>query len=276
MPDVQHMLILPVIGLLAGVLGGLLGIGGGLIIIPMLIITLGNAYGVGSLHVYKIAALATAIVLSIPAARQHLRSGAVVKRMLPSIELFGVLGVILGVALASLLAGDLTLWLQRIFGGCMIAFVVAQRVLRRAMNVGSSGAGGIDRRVSPLPSRWMLIGTRVGLPSGVISGLLGIGGGVWAVPAQNLWLGIRLQSAIANSTCMIVGVAISAAIFQSIAVARMSDLNWTDGWLLALFLSPGAILGGSLGGRLTHILPVNTLRLIFDGVLILTGVRLLL
>ena len=90
MPDVQYMLILPLIGLLAGILGGLLGIGGGLIIIPMLIIMLGNAYGVGSLHVYKITALATAIVLSIPAARQHLCSGAVVKRMLPTIEVFGV------------------------------------------------------------------------------------------------------------------------------------------------------------------------------------------
>lgn len=274
MPDLQHMLTLPLIGLLAGILGGLLGIGGGLIIIPMLIISLGNPYGVGSLHVYKIAALVTAIVLSIPAARQHLRSGAVVKQMLPTIEAFGVVGVTLGVAVSSLLAGDHTRWLQRIFGICMIAFVIAQRILRRVMNVGSRT--GVDRRVAPVPSRWVLIGTRVGLPSGFISGLLGIGGGVWAVPAQNLWLGIRLQSAIANSTCMIVGVAVTASVFQSIAVARMSDLNWTDGWLLALFLSPGAILGGSLGGRLTHLLPVNTLRLVFDGVLILTGARLLL
>lgn len=273
--DVAHAVVLPLIGLVAGTLGGLLGIGGGLVIIPALLIFLGDAYGKGSLHVYKVTALATAIVLSIPAARQHIRSGAVVHRMMPTLEGFGVLGVLCGVAFSSLLAGDQTRWLQRIFGACMVFFVAGQYVLRRVMNVRGVNDGGPDRRLAPNPSRWGFIGTRVGLPSGFISGLLGIGGGVWAVPAQNLWLGIRLQNAIANSTCMIVGVAVSAAFFQTLAVARMDGLNWYDGWWLAVWLAPGAIIGGSIGGRLTHVLPIHSLRMVFDVVLLLTAAKLL-
>ncbi|MBI5864359.1 MAG: sulfite exporter TauE/SafE family protein [Planctomycetes bacterium] len=262
---------LPLIGFGAGVMGGLLGIGGGLVIIPALLLFLGQTCGPGSLHVYKIAALATAVVLSIPAARQHIRARAVVPRMLPAMEAFGIIGVAIGVATASLLSGVLTRWLQVIFGVAMIAFVVSNVWLRRRKRAEALCAGA----ACPTPGRWAAIGLRVGAPAGIVSGLLGIGGGAWAVPAQNLMLRIRLQTAIGNSTCMIVGVALSAAVFKSISVARMPDLNWLDGLLLALWLSPGALIGGWIGAMLTHRLPVERLRNIFLALLAITGIRLL-
>lgn len=276
MPDSPLLIeiaLLPVIGLVAGVLGGMLGIGGGLVIIPALLLALGRtAYGPGSLHLYKLAALLTAVVLSIPAARQHLRAGAVVPRMLPSIEVFGVAGVLVGVWSAAQLAGDLTRVLQRIFGAAMVLFVGAQLWVGRSMRT-----DGTARVAScPTAARWGRIGMIVGLPAGFVSGLLGIGGGVWAVPAQNLWLGVRLRSAIANSTCMIVGVAIASAGAQAVAIARMGDarLDWLEAVRLAAWLSPGALLGGLVGGRLTHRLPVEAVRRVFFAVLVITGVRL--
>jgi len=273
-PQLTAYVILPLIGLVAGVLGGLLGIGGGLIIIPALLLTLGSQhYGPGSLHLYKLAALATAIVLSIPAAMQHVRAGAVVKRFLPPLEAFAVAGVVIGVLLAGQLAGDRTRQLQRVFGLTMLLFVAAQVWLdwRRTQR----GATGVAS--CPAPSRWGLIGGFVGLPAGVISGLLGIGGGVWAVPAQNLGLGVRLNNAIANSTCMILGVAAAASLAQSIALSAMADdrMPWTEGWRLAMLLSPGAVIGGWLGGYLAHRLPTRTLRYLFFGALSITGLRLL-
>jgi uncharacterized protein len=265
--------LLPVVGLLAGVLGGMLGIGGGLIIIPALIFLLGaEHYGPGSLHLYKLAALATAVVLSLPAARQHLRTGTLVRRMLPSMELFGIGGVIVGVWAASQLAGENTRLLQRIFGAFLIAFVAAQLWLASRSNAAAHGP-----QVCPTPARWGRIGLIAGLPAGVVSGLLGIGGGVWAVPAQTHVLGVRLTSAIANSTCMIVGIALTAAIAQGLAVHGMADtrLDWLEGLRLALFLAPGAIVGGLIGGKLLHVLPVARLRAVFYVVLVLTGARLL-
>lgn len=265
----EQMIALPLIGLVAGVLGGLLGIGGGLVIIPALLLTLGQHFGPGSLHVYKCAALATAIVLSVPAARQHLRSGAVIVRMLPALEIFAVVGVIAGVFLSGLLAGEATRWLQRIFGVAMIVVVVSTYVIRRLRPRLRDGAA------CPVPRRAGFIGTRVGLPAGFVSGLLGIGGGVWAVPAQNLLLHIRLTSAIANSTCLIIGVALTAAIAQSLSVAAMPGLDWRSGWILALWLSPGALVGGGIGGRLTHVLPIEIVRTAFHALLVITGLRLM-
>lgn len=267
-----QLICLPLIGLIAGVLGGLLGIGGGLVIIPALLLVLGKPFGEGSLHIYKIAALATAIVLSIPAARQHLKAGAVVHRMLPALEAFGVLGVIVGVAVASLLSGSQTRYLQLVFGIAMIAFVASNIWLTRVR----PATGSRDGAICPTPRRWLRIGVQVGLPAGVVSGLLGIGGGAWAVPAQTMLLGIRLPNAIANSTCMIAGVALAAAILKSVSVARMADLQWTSGWMLAVWLAPGAAFGGAIGGRLAHRIPTKHLRTAFLVLLLLTGIRLLL
>jgi uncharacterized membrane protein YfcA len=270
--DLLQLVVLPLIGVIAGVLGGLLGIGGGLVIIPALLIVLGRPFGDGSLHVYKIAALATAIVLSIPAAREHLKAGAVVRPMLPALEGFGVLGVIVGVGLAACLSGPQTRWLQLIFGLTMIAFVISNIWFRRALAAQRTREGAS----CPSSRRWLTIGLQIGLPAGVISGLLGIGGGAWAVPAQTMLLGIRLPNAIANSTCMILGVALAAAILKSYSVAHMADLQWTNGWMLALFLAPGAALGGMIGGRLAHRIPIAHLRTVFLALLLITGIRLLM
>ncbi|RMF82023.1 MAG: hypothetical protein D6744_06450, partial [Planctomycetota bacterium] len=108
-----------------------------------------------------------------------------------------------------------------------------------------------------------------------ISGLLGIGGGVWAVPAMHYGAGVRLPSAIGNSSTMIVGIASAAALMQSVSVQWMPGLAAADGWILAALLAPGALLGGRLGARLTHVLPTTTLRHAFHALLALTGLKLI-
>ena len=132
------------------------------------------------------------------------------------------------------------------------------------------------RTQSPLPRRRTFIASVVGLPAGLIAGLLGVGGGIWAVPAQNMGLGIRLRNAIANSACMIVFVAMGTSIVQSVAVARMGDLRLMDGWFLAFFLAPGAFLGGWIGAGLTHRISTGWLRIAVDLLLAAAGARLLL
>jgi hypothetical protein len=229
----------------------------------------GERFGPGSLHLYKLAALTAAVVLSAPAALRHQRAGAVVSRFLPSIVALGALGVALGVGLAALFSGEATHVLRRVFGG-VLALIVAATVWTQRR------AGGPTAGVCPAPTRWAKVGTLVGLPSGLLSGLLGIGGGVWAGPVQHLLLGLRLRNAIANSTCMIAFLAPIAALAQALSVIQMGDLNVASGFWLALCLAPGAALGGWCGAWATHVLPLTWLRHLFHVTLLIAGVRLLI
>jgi uncharacterized membrane protein YfcA len=272
--DALHLLVLPVIGVVAGVLGGLLGIGGGIVMIPaMLLILPEEMYGgEESIHVYQLAALATAVVLSAPAAKRHAQAGAIVPAMLWGIIPAAVIGVGVGVALASQFVGEYAHLLRRIFGGFMVLAAAADIWRRRAGQDGRAAS----RRSCPVATRRALIGTTVGLPAGVIGGLLGVGGGIWAVPVQNAAFGIRLPNAIANSACTIVAAAAAAAIAKSGAVARMDGLDVLNGWWLALWLAPGAVVGGWFGAALTHRLPVRWVRRAFYALLVITGLRLVL
>lgn len=274
-PDLVQVAILLVIGTGAGVLGGLLGIGGGLVMVPAMVLLFGDApdsrYGENSFHLFKLAALATAVVLSIPAVRQHARAQAIVRPMIWGIVPLGLVGVVVGVGLARVFAHEYTEILRRTFGVFMLLAVGANIWRRRR------GAGGAERRDHcPMPTRRLLIGTAVGLPAGVIAGLLGVGGGVWAVPVQNYALGVRLPNAIANSACMIIALAAGATAVQSVAVASLDDplVPVGQAFWLALWLAPGAVVGGSIGGRLTHTLPVDLIRNVFYVLLTVTGIRL--
>lgn len=273
-----QLLSLLLIGTGAGVLGGLLGIGGGLVMIPAMVLLfddLGDqVYGPNSFHLYKLAALATAVVLSTIAVRQHSQAGAVVRPLLKGIIVFGLVGVVLGVALARVFSDEHTQILRRAFGVFMLLSVGVNIWQRRQR--GHAALHSRDR--CPSPRRWVRIGTIVGFPSGIISGLLGVGGGVWAVPSQNYLLGVRLPNAIANSACMIIALAAWATLVQGLALANLDDPRtpvW-QGFFLALWLAPGAMAGSWFGARLTHRLPVNWVRNAFYGLLIVTGLRLAL
>jgi uncharacterized membrane protein YfcA len=259
------------IGLVAGVMGGMLGIGGGLVMIPAMTILLGNRFGLNSFHLYKLAAITTSIVVSIPAAIRHGRAHAVVCRIVWAALPLSVVGVLLGVASASRFSGESTRLLKQLFGG-FLELVVAFN-LYQTWRTAHGDAPWRDN--CPVANRRMLIGLVVGLPSGIIAGLLGIAGGIWAVPAQHLLLSVRLRNAIANSTLMIVVVATVTAVTQSVAVGRMQGLHPAEGWQLVLWLAPGAVAGGWIGADLTHRLPTRWLRHAFHALLAITGFRLI-
>ncbi|MCK4341047.1 MAG: sulfite exporter TauE/SafE family protein [Phycisphaerae bacterium] len=262
------------VGLAAGLIGGTLGVGGGILMIPAMVIFLGDqAYGPNSFHVYKLAAISTSIVLSVPAIVRHSRARAIVYPMLPGILPLAAVGVVIGVFAASLFVDEQTRLLRQSFG-VFLEFVVLFDVYQewRALR-GSEHF----RSTCPMPNRRTLIGLVVGLPAGIIAGLLGVGGGVWAVPAQRQLLGIRIRNAIANSAVAILGIAIvtSAALSYSIHQFRDDHVSPLNGYWLTLWLAPGALIGGWFGASLTHRLPVRWLRYAFQVLLAMTGLKLM-
>jgi uncharacterized membrane protein YfcA len=261
------------VGLLAGVAGGLLGVGGGIVMIPAMALLLGDPWGRDSFHAYNLASITASIVLSIPAAVRHSRARAVVYGMLPGILPLALVGVVGGVLLAGQLTGQHTHTLKRIFGGFLEGVVLVSALQEWRSARGEPHLCGS----CPLPTRRTLIGLIVGFPAGLIAGLLGVGGGIWAVPAQSLLLGVRIRQAIATSTVMIVVVALTTSIGLSISLSRLGNdppLHEVA-WSLTLWLTPGALIGGWCGAGLTHRLPVRWLRYIFQALLAATGVKLL-
>jgi uncharacterized membrane protein YfcA len=89
-------------------------------------------------------------------------------------------------------------------------------------------------------ARWVAAG--IGLVAGLLSGLLGIGGGVIMVPAFTELLHMQLKSAIASSL-VCVGI---FGVPATIAHALLGDIDWRMGALLAVAVIPGARIGANI------------------------------
>jgi uncharacterized protein len=113
---------------------------------------------------------------------------------------------------------------------------------------------------------------------GMLSALLGIGGGVVAVPILHRWARMDLHR-ITAASIGIVGFAAPAGIL-SYAWAGQGVAGLPPGSMgfvsipLALALIPGAVLMAPLGARWNRRLPVNTLRRLFGAFLLTMGLRL--
>jgi len=85
----------------------------------------------------------------------------------------------------------------------------------------------------------------VGAAAGVLSGLLGIGGGILMVPGFNQFVGLRLKETIATSL-VCVGL---FAVPGTITHAFLGDIDWRFAILLAIGVIPGARIGAALAIR---------------------------
>jgi uncharacterized membrane protein YfcA len=88
--------------------------------------------------------------------------------------------------------------------------------------------------------RWIAAG--IGLVAGLLSGLLGIGGGVIMVPAFTEVLSMSLKSAIATSLVCVGIFGVPATITH----AFLGDVDWRLAILLAIGVIPGARVGAAL------------------------------
>lgn len=246
-----------VLGLLAGVLGGMLGVGGSVVMIPGLVWIFGSDQ-----HVYQGAAMIANVAVSIPAAKRHHQAGAVqpaaLKLMLPA----ALVLIFVGVALSDLVIfhdNDGVVRLQRVFALFLI-YVTGVNV--RRLIVGRKETLGADDRVKSLG------GLTVGGVMGLIAGLLGVGGGAIAVPLQQMLLRLPLRNCIANSAAVICVTAGFGALYKNYL---LGDADRWDALTLALTLAPTCVLGGHLGGALTHKLPIKWVRAAFIALMLVAA-----
>jgi uncharacterized membrane protein YfcA len=251
------------IGLAGGISGGLLGIGGSVVMLPLLTLLLGP-----NQQLYQAACMPVNVVVAIGALRRHVLAKTIrtdwLRWLMPATALAAIVGVLLG----NLLDGAV---LGRLFGAFLL-YVAASEALRHVRRVVVDCA-----EITPATPGGASL---VGAATGGIAGLLGVGGGIVAVPLLRTIGRMPLRQAIATSTATIVIASSIGAIAKNASIGSLTGAEGEPLSLgvslgLAAILAPSALLGGYLGSRLTYALPIAAVRIAFAVLIGIAGLRMI-
>jgi uncharacterized membrane protein YfcA len=252
------------LGAFAGTVAGLLGVGGGLLIVPVLVFIF-QYQGIDPAIQMQLAigtSLATIVITSMSSIRAHHAHGAViwpvVIRLVPGI----VIGTLSGALIADAIPSDK---LKTGFG-VFVLLVAVQMIFD----------------IKPKAQRHLpayLGMTFAGYGIGIISALVGIGGGTVTTPFL-LWCNTAIRNAIATSAACGFPIAVAGVIGYLLTGLNETFLpEWASGyiyWPAVLGITITSALFAPIGARLTHTLPVSVVKKIFALLLAVLAVRLLL
>lgn len=252
------------LGLCAGSLGGLIGIGGGVITIPALSLIFGK-----DIHLAQAASMNVVVFVAVPAAIRHFKQGEMPRGLLKFIIPFGVIGIVAGVFSNNLVPAYV---MEKVFGFFLV-YVIVVNILKLI---------GRKREVThDEPRIDVRRGGFLGTTAGFSAGLLGIGGGLITVPLAQHICRLTLPHGIAISAALMCFTSVSGAIVKNTTLHTISDLNTgqplqlSEALQIAIWIVPTAIIGAWMGARLTHVLPVKWIRMVFVVVLIIGSAKML-
>ena len=251
------------LGIVAGFVGGLFGVGGGVVVVPcLLLIFTSQAFPPEVLtHMALATSLAAMIVTSSSSAIVHLRAGAVQMGAFRWLLLGVLAGTWIGVTTAVRLTGT---FLQTAFA-CFLVYVGVQMIV---------GFGVKTRKQLTSP----VVLSLGGMVIGGISMLFGIGGGSMTVPFLS-WRGFTSQQAVATSALLGVPIAILGAILYAISEPLIEYMpSFSLGYVylpafLGLVLT--SIPSARFGAKLAHRLSEQKLRKCFGVTIMLLATTLL-
>ncbi|ADU26180.1 sulfite exporter TauE/SafE family protein [Ethanoligenens harbinense] len=261
------------IAICAGFLGSLLGLGGGIIITPALTLLFGIdiKYAVGASIVSVIATSSGAAVAYIKDKITNVRVGMF-------LEIGTTLGAITGAFLSGIIHSQ---WLYIIFGLLLLYSSVMilkkskselpQRVENHPVAQKLALNGAYYDKVLGRQVVYNVAGVYGGLGmmyvAGVVSGLLGIGSGMFKVMAMDLFMKLPLKVSSATSNFMI---GVTAAASAGVYFLR-GDIDPKIAAPVAL----GVLLGATVGTRVMERLRSRTLRYIFAPVLVVVSIQMI-
>ncbi|MBX5481906.1 MAG: sulfite exporter TauE/SafE family protein [Myxococcaceae bacterium] len=246
----MEILLLVSAGLSAGALGSMFGIGGGVLLVPALVLL----FGVPMTEAVP-ASLMCVVANSCAAAASYVDKQLADVRLALVLELATVSGAIAGGLLAVFVAPAM---LALIFG----AF---------ALYVGVHMSFGWQRLAMESGAAWAPRNYPIGIGGSFIAGglssLLGVGGGPLKVPLMAFGMRVPFKVATATSNLM-VGVT---------GAASVAMYAWHGDVKLGLVapLVVGVLLGAQLGSRLMVVAPTKLLKRLFGIILIAISVQML-
>ncbi len=251
------VLILLATGLAVGTISGMLGIGGGIIMTPVQI-WLYTSLGWSTDAAVKIA-FATSLAVILPTAASgvwiHHKHHDIQWKPAIFMGFFTSAGSFAGATLASFISGSALK-----FGFGLLTLLIAIRMLTLKIS---------DTERPTRQNRWLWFG--LALPIGLITGLLGIGGGILVVPALVLVLRFCMREAAATSLGMmlftslggIAGYIVHGLQASNIPAYTIGYIFW-PGWIA---LTVTSILMTQLGAAAAHKIPGKKLNYLFVALL---------
>jgi uncharacterized membrane protein YfcA len=259
-------------GLAAGLLGSLLGLGGGILIVPILALALKIP-----MHNAIATSLLCVIATSSAAASKNVRIGLANVRLGMSLEVWTVLGAIAGSAIAGVLP-DRALMFTFAIAMALMALPMARGIDSRGSaasvpptKFGESLSGtyydGAEKREVAYAVKRVPVAMATSGLAGILSGLLGVGGGIVKVPILTLYCGVPMKAAAATSN-FIIGVTAAASAVIYYGRGDVSPM-----------ISAASVLGVFIGSRagtvVTHYIHGNTLRRVFAIVMLIIAAQML-
>lgn len=253
------------LSIVAGLLGSLLGLGGGIIVVPALTLLLHV-----DIHKAIGASIVSVIATSSGSAASYVKEHMSNIRLSMVLEMATTVGALSGAYLAGILQGK---WLYIIF-----AVIMGYAAIHMILNAKR-------KSTKPLPNdpwanklnlhghffdqaenrtiEYRVARTKIGLffsyIAGIISGLLGIGGGAIKVPTMNLAMGVPIKAATATSNFMI---GVTAAASAGVYFVR-GDIDP----FIAAPVAAGVLCGATLGSKLLGRIHSHYIRYAFVAVL---------
>jgi len=266
-------LVLAVFGLFIGTLTGIFGVGGGFLITPMLITLLGigSSTAVGS-------DLCLIVGTSAAGFRRHMRLGSYDLATIFYMAMGAVVGAVLGTLVhqsLKALAGEelfdlliLIFYLPMLLTTAWLVFRGSGTALKGKSLLQRFPIGPrADLKLAGIESISLsgLIG--IGLMIGILTGLLGIGGGVLFMPILLLVVGLDAHKAVGTSLGVILFASMSGVISHSVLGHGESHVSL----MLAMSLLVTSTIGVQLGAWLCHKLHAGQLRKYFSVVVLVAA-----
>ncbi|MFO8091202.1 MAG: sulfite exporter TauE/SafE family protein [Desulfatiglandaceae bacterium] len=260
-----QIIALLITGLGVGFASGLLGVGGCFIMVPVQFWAL-KTIGVDPTIAIRIA-FGTNLLVVLPTALSgamtHHKKGAVLWRAGVTFGIAGALGAFFGAFIASHLPAKVL----------TVAFGIA--VILGAIRMLTAKPPQITDEPSDSITGFILWG----IPLGIVSGIVGIGGGVLMIPVMVYFLKFKMHQAVGTSTALMIFTAIGGSIsflinglgVQGLPPYSTGYLNWLQWVLLAGCSIPMAIVGA----KTAHLLPAKQLKYIFIAVMFYMGLKMI-
>ncbi|MGH7481595.1 MAG: sulfite exporter TauE/SafE family protein [Longimicrobiales bacterium] len=258
------------VGAVVGLASGLLGIGGGVLIVPFLYLFYARPDWSGASvppSLQAVVAHATSLAVILPTAMhgtidQH-RAGRVLWRAALPIGIASSAGAVVGASVAARLPAPL---LKLAFGVVLVG--AAANLVRT-----STAHARQHERVSAL------VTIPIGLAIGVFSAVLGVGGGIIAIPLLIYVVGLDVERVAATSLAIISLAAVAGVVTYMVRGAGVAGLPAFSVGYVHLFAALPILLGSLLlvrrGTALNRRLDARLLRVIFALLFVALGIRLI-
>ncbi|MGR3627834.1 MAG: sulfite exporter TauE/SafE family protein [Sulfitobacter sp.] len=250
-------------GIFGGILAGLLGVGGGIVIVPALYLALSTA-GMDPAITMQVAvgtSLATIVFTSLSSGYGHFKRGAIdmdlLKLWAPSL----LVGVVIGALLGGYVSG---LILVGVFA-TVAALVALDMIFRKTKD-------------EPTPRGFAKpIWAVLGVVTGGLSAMMGIGGGTIGVPLLN-FLGYDIRRAVGTSAAIGFIIGLPGAVVYALTGLGAEGLPpFSLGYVnlaAAAIIIPLTSSFAHVGVKLAHSIPRRALRFAFGIFLMVTSLRM--